>query len=290
MSKLELLVIHAFTIDRTGGNPAGVVLGADRLSAGEKQAIAARAGFPETAFVSRSEVATLKLDFFTPRRQIAHCGHATIAVFAHLNATGQLRDGLHSKETIDGLREVRVAGGQAAMQQLPPVVSTADPVATRRAMGLRSGDPGLVGEPVVVDTGNRFLILGLQTAQQLAALTPDLAALERLSEALDLVGAYAFTEEVEAPYAATTRMFAPRYGIREEAATGMAAGPLAGLLRLQGRGGKSLRIEQGRFMDPPSPSRLEANLELDDGGAVTAVWVSGTAALKARRLLAPEVA
>jgi PhzF family phenazine biosynthesis protein len=291
VSARELLVIRAFTDDGQGGNPAGVVLDADGLSAAQKQAIAATAGFPETAFVSRSATATYRLEFFTPRRQIAHCGHATIAVFAHLNAAGVLSDGLHSKETIDGLRSVRVAGGRAAMEQRPPGVTPVDAGAALDALRLSKRDlePGF--GPVRVDTGNGFVIAGVRTAHRLAEMAPDPAALEALSEALDLVGAYVFTFEAAAPYVATARMFAPRYGIPEESATGMAAGPLAGLLRLKGRIGDRALLEQGRFMTPPSPSRLEAELDAGPQDGVGAIWVAGAATLVERRALpSPEAA
>jgi PhzF family phenazine biosynthesis protein len=285
MSAAELLVVRAFTVGVDGGNPAGVVLDADALTQQQKQAIAARACFPETAFVSRSRIATLKLEFFTPRRQIAHCGHATIAVFAHLNTAGALPDGLHSKETIDGVRAVRVAAGRAAMQQRSPVLSEAPYGPALDALRLRPEALAPELPPVVVDTGNRFLLAGVRTAGDLQGMAPHLSRLERLSEALDLVGAYVFTQAAEAPYEATARMFAPRYGIAEEAATGMAAGPLAGLLNLRGRAPASLLIEQGRFMAQPSPSRLEAELELDADGRIAAIWVAGAAAVQERRPL-----
>ncbi|MFZ6009121.1 MAG: PhzF family phenazine biosynthesis isomerase, partial [Bacteroidota bacterium] len=82
MKEVTIKIINAFSIQGTGGNPAGVVLNADNLSPAEKQRVAAATGLSETAFVSRSNQADFKLDFFTPVRQIAHCGHATIATFS----------------------------------------------------------------------------------------------------------------------------------------------------------------------------------------------------------------
>jgi PhzF family phenazine biosynthesis protein len=45
-------IVNAFVDGGRGGNPAGVVLDADGLSAQQKQAIARLAGLSETAFVS----------------------------------------------------------------------------------------------------------------------------------------------------------------------------------------------------------------------------------------------
>lgn len=282
MSAVDLSVIHAFTMDRRGGNPAGVVFDADGLSSAAKQAVARDAGYPETAFVSRSDVADLKLEFFTPRRQIAHCGHATIAVFAHLNATGRLCDGLHTKETIDGLRQVSVTGGRAAMEQRAPRFTGAPRVAAVRALGLAFTDVSPDGGPICIDTGNRFLVVGVRDSAVLAAMKPDTAALERLSDDMDLIGAYVFAADAPG-VAATTRMFAPRYGILEEAATGMAAGPLAALLAVRGLARDRLVIEQGRYMPAPSPSRLEVEIRRAATGAMQSIWVSGEARLMSRR-------
>ena len=68
--KIEIQIINAFIDGESGGNPAGVVLDADKFSAMQKLKIAAKVGLSETAFVSSSKSADFKLDFFTPKRQI----------------------------------------------------------------------------------------------------------------------------------------------------------------------------------------------------------------------------
>ncbi|MCU1631370.1 MAG: phenazine biosynthesis protein PhzF, partial [Micrococcaceae bacterium] len=50
---MEILRYAAFTHTPDGGNPAGVVLDADHLDATDMQAIAARIGYAETAFIVR---------------------------------------------------------------------------------------------------------------------------------------------------------------------------------------------------------------------------------------------
>ncbi|WP_224371635.1 PhzF family phenazine biosynthesis protein [Hyalangium versicolor] len=282
MNNIELRVVRAFTAGGQGGNPAGLVLDADHLSSPQKQAIATAAGLSETAFVSASGVASLKLEFFTPRRQIAHCGHATIATFGYLSATGRLADGMHSKETIDGVRHVRVAGGRAAMQQRSPRYSEVDAAAVLDALRLAPTEVLGAFAPTRVDTGNGFVLVGVRSSTVLAALVPDLQRIEALSEAYALVGFYVFSLAPGDGLDATARMFAPRFGIDEEAATGMAAGPLACLLYARG-GPSSVRIEQGRHMPQPSPSLLEAELCLAPGGLVTDLWVAGEARLEATR-------
>ena len=76
---------------------------------------------------------------------------------------------------------------------------------------------------------------------------------------------------------AGTRMFAPRYGINEESATGMAAGPLACYLYDQmGINKDVFLIEQGHFMKPPLPSVITVKLNLEDG-KITGLMAGGKA-------------
>ena len=127
----------------------------------------------------------------------------------------------------------------------------------------------------VVDTGNLFALFEVGDSADLQALRPDFAAIAALSERLGLVGYYVFSRRGAGPgRAATTRMFAPRYGIDEEAATGMAAGPLACLLHELYGLGPTLLIEQGAWMATPSPSAIEVRLELR-GEAITGLFAGG---------------
>ena len=263
-------ILHAFAHQGEGGNPAGVVLDADLLSPAQKQAVAAQVGLSETAFVSRSDVAAFRLEFFTPTRQIAHCGHATVAAFSYLRQVGRVPAGESSKETIDGCRRILLEGDEAYLEQRAPqyfvpheVNAAAGIAAIAESLGLSTVSLSREHPPIVCSTGNRFLLVHLRDRSQLAALAPDMAKIAKLSATLDLVGYYAWTPDA-GEFVATTRMFAPRYGIDEEAGTGMAAGPLAGYLRDRcGVAGNPLVIEQGAFMATPSPSRLTVRLETE---------------------------
>jgi PhzF family phenazine biosynthesis protein len=69
--KVSVEIVNAFIDGDIGGNPAGVVLDANALTPQQKLQVAQKVGLSETAFVSRSDVATIKLEFFTPVQQIA---------------------------------------------------------------------------------------------------------------------------------------------------------------------------------------------------------------------------
>ncbi|WP_207434062.1 PhzF family phenazine biosynthesis protein [Sabulibacter ruber] len=268
-TQVEVTILNAFTDHNTGGNPAGVVLNADHLTNAQKLQIAAKLGLSETAFVSSSTVADFKLDFFTPTRQIAHCGHATIATFSYLNQLGKIKSQHSSKETIDGTRAILLEGEQAFMEQPKPSYLEINARAGEILASLSLQEEDLLaGAPIMIaSSGNSFALIPVSGPQALARIIPDLALIHRISEELDLIGYYVFCTQTEEPGRdASTRMFGPRYGIEEEAATGMAAGPLAAYLYdvLHVKKQQFL-IQQGHFMPTPSPSLLTANLTVTNG-------------------------
>ena len=272
--RVSVEIVNAFIDGETGGNPAGVVLDADNLSTQQKLNVAQNVGLSETAFVSRSEVATIKLEFFTPERQIAHCGHATIATFSRLSELGLVNNGRMSKETIDGTREIIVDGDMAYMEQRAPRYSQVANLEEVRA-SLRLSNVSLESISIV-NTGNSFLLIPLDGATSVSEIRPDQALVKKISDQYDLIGYYVFTTETSLPGRhAGARMFAPRYGIDEESATGMAAGPLACFLHDRlGIDAETILVEQGRLMQPPSPSIISVTLRLSDG-AIASLMAGG---------------
>ncbi|WP_282121576.1 PhzF family phenazine biosynthesis protein [Ruegeria atlantica] len=268
-------IVHGFVDGGAGGNPAGVVLDADELGEQDMQTVAARVGLSETAFVSQSKTEGFKLDFFTPNRRIAHCGHATIAAFSHLDALGRIPNPNTSKETVDGPRRILMKEGAAYMEQLAPKYAIPEDWVEKgvsiddvlNSLGINRHHLDQEIPPVLVNTGNSFIVIGLADADGLANVKPDFAKITQISERLDLIGYYVFTRDPSATDRdATTRMFAPRYAIEEEAATGMAAGPLACVLHdFVVSSQRSFQIEQGVFMNPASPSLIKVDLEIDNG-------------------------
>jgi len=284
ITSVKAQIVNGFVTNGAGGNPAGIVLDADGLSDDQMLKIAKKVGVSEMAFVSSSQEAGFKLDFFTPNRRIAHCGHATIAAFSYLAQLGRVSEGETSKMTVDGPRKILIRGEQSFMEQRAPHYTTPkdwekDAITADQALaaiGLGTDDliPG--ADMRLVNTGNSFLIIPVKDARTLAAIIPDQAAIAHVSEALDLIGYYAFTLNEDGPEAATTRMFAPRYAIAEESATGMAAGPLGCYLRdVMGFEGTHFDIAQGHFMIPPSPSRISVDLALDKAGQIASLTAGG---------------
>lgn len=265
---IRVHIVNAFTDNGVGGNPAGVVLDADELNSQQKLSVASKIGLSETSFVSSSNSAAYKLEFFTPTRQIAHCGHATIATFSYLRQLNRIKEGATSKETIDGNRDIFIDGNMAFMEQLSPNYRGIEDRIDLFFESLGITDNELIEntKPLVVNTGNSFIIVPMQNEKAVSQIHPNFEAIHRISEDYDLIGYYIFSGTTRmAGRDAGTRMFAPRYGIKEESATGMAAGPLACFLNEKMKINKNtFLIEQGHLMNPASPSLITVKLNFDN--------------------------
>jgi len=279
--EIKVPIVNAFVDGNVGGNPAGVVLDAQKYTHEQKQYIAAGVGFSETAFVSPSSIADYRLEFFTPTRQIAHCGHATIATFSYMKQLGRLNRDQTSKETIDGRREILLEGEYAFMEQLAPRytdLSQADHCRAMAAIGLKASDILEEVQPSIVNTGNSFVVIALRNQADVKSIVPINAEIVSMSERHNLIGFYIFSPiTMKKGRDAGARMFAPRYGIDEEPATGMAAGPLACFLHDKLNIQKDrFTIEQGYLMPQPSPSVISVRLNKDNG-SISSLMAGGMA-------------
>ncbi|MBU2997116.1 PhzF family phenazine biosynthesis protein [Cellulophaga baltica] len=267
--KITVQIINAFVENEKGGNPAGVVLNATNLSNKKKQAIAKKVGLSETAFVSESKTEDFKLDFFTPTKQIAHCGHATVATFSYLKQIGALTSNNSSKETIDGRRKIKLSNKFAFMEQLAPKYTdiSENETAILKSLSITKNDLLPNASIQIVNTGNSFLLIPVKDTSVLKNLTPNFELVNNISGQYDLIGYYVFTTAIDnTKNDATSRMFAPRYGISEEAGTGMAAGPLACYLHDILKVNKTrFLIQQGKFMKTPSTSLIIVDINIKKG-------------------------
>ncbi|MBU3758543.1 MAG: PhzF family phenazine biosynthesis protein [Candidatus Omnitrophica bacterium] len=288
MSDGKIYFLRAFTTDRgEGGNAAAVVLDAEDIAPVRRQAIAARAAVSETAFVSKGHRDNLwTLDFYTPTKPIAHCGHATVAAFSLMTQIGRIPGGqnLFMQAAAGGEFAVKSTADGRVFLRLPPAayesVDSGWLEEVLRAMGFHGGASALAREPVIADCANRFLLLPLSGRPVLAALEPRFDALARLGRQKKLVGFYPFYRVQDgAEGHAEARLFAPDFGIEEESATGTAAAPLACWLASQNAGPEPRGpwiLRQGALMRVPSPSRIEAAVETE-AGRIEHVWVGGFA-------------
>ena len=155
-------------------------------------------------------------------------------------------------------------------QSIPPWQPAENQEEILAALGVPSS--GLPIERYEIGPGHLFV--ELVSADDVAAIQPDLGALERATSD----GANCFARDGDRW---KTRMFAPSHGIAVDAATGSAAGPLAIHLARHGRieWGEQIEISQGTEINRPSTlyARAEGNVE-----RVERVTVGGSAVVVAR--------
>lgn len=199
--------VDAFAEGPDRGNPAGVLLLDEFLPPGRMQAIAAETGLPATAFVRPCDGGQHAIRWFGPEREIALCGHGTLAA-AHILLT---RSSTNAVEFITGAGQRLVARRTVGRDRyelgLPALAS-----APRAIGGLAEA---LGREPVEMrwrDGG--YAIAVFAEAADVLALAPDVSALRALGNWQVTATAPGIDADV------VSRVFST--GGREDAATGSA--------------------------------------------------------------------
>lgn len=91
MKEIKVFHYDAFSTKPNMGNPAGLVIDAEGLTNDEMQLIAKKVGFNETSFVLPSNVADIRIRYFTPGHEMNLCGHATVGTIFALHERGLLK-------------------------------------------------------------------------------------------------------------------------------------------------------------------------------------------------------
>ena len=276
---MRFQIVDAFTNQRFGGNPAGVVLlpdGADFPAEETMRLTAAELRYSETAFIKPLGGKRFQIRYFTPAAEVELCGHATIGSFHALREMGLVTEGVYIDETLSGTLEVAVGKDAILMDMAAPrafeVLETEAQLAELyRVMGLDcrgqgavAGQPETVLLPQKVSTGLTDIMMPVADEAELEKIAPDFAALTELSRRYEVVGVHAFTCSSKDGLI-HARNFAPLYDIDEEAATGTSNGALAFYLHQHGlvETGRVYTVVQGEKMG--RPSRISAQVTLRDG-------------------------
>jgi trans-2,3-dihydro-3-hydroxyanthranilate isomerase len=241
------------------------------------QTLARETNLSETVFVlpPSSDEADVRIRIFTPGNELPFAGHPTLG--AAFVLAGPLSKIVIRIETASGIVPVeltregpRIVFGQME-QPIPNWTVEPNPEPIFAALGVEGS--GLPVERYDLGPGHVYVELG--SPEEVAALRPDLIALERATS--DGVNCFA---HVEGPRW-KTRMFAPGHGVGEDPATGSAAGPLAIHLARHGRiaFGEQIEISQGAELKRPSTLYAEAQGE---GERIYRVLVGGSAVVVAR--------
>jgi trans-2,3-dihydro-3-hydroxyanthranilate isomerase len=291
--ELKFHTLDVFTTRRFGGNPLGVVLGADALSTEEMQTIAREFNLAETIFVRKpiDPAHTASVRIFFPTDEIPFAGHPTVGcailLAEMLNGKGKPFETEILLEEVAGLVRVAVrnTGGVTWAQFTAPVVPY--PVMTElpsaqdvaMALGLAPSDICPGGVPLGLHEGGpRFFYVPIASREALARARPQEPHWTNILNAFGTVGGYLYAKGGLDP--ATdyrTRMFNPSGEGTEDPATGSAAALFASqLFRTLGlkEGTHAFRLEQGYEMGRPSEIDMEADVR---GGKLFAVRVAGSA-------------
>jgi predicted PhzF superfamily epimerase YddE/YHI9 len=213
--RLPIYQVDAFAEKLFGGNPAAICPLAEWLPDATMQAIAAENNLAETAFFVRENGATgagggldYALRWFTPAVEVDLCGHATLAsahVVFNVLQPGRRRVSFRTLKAGTLTVDQR---GDALMMDFParPAVAVEPPAGLLAALG---------GKPREVLKARDHMVV-YASAAEVAALTPDFAALGKITECWSAMA----TAPGENGVDFVSRFFAPRQGIDEDPATG----------------------------------------------------------------------
>lgn len=273
MRAYRYVTLDVFTDRRFGGNPLAVFTDARGLSDAEMQALAREMNLSETTFVlpPDSPANTARVRIFTPATEMPFAGHPNVGT-GYVVASEQGGDILRFEE-IAGLVEIRIARGAdgavgdvtiAAPQPLT-LGTEFTPVQIAGAAGIEPWE--VVTEnhlPVVASVGNPFAVMEV-TQAALTRAAPDTAGMARANGiAPELDGRFRVYLYAHDGGTIRARMFGGGLGVKEDAATGSAAAPLAALLlHLSGADHAAYDIIQGVEMGRPSLLRTTATRGAD---------------------------
>jgi trans-2,3-dihydro-3-hydroxyanthranilate isomerase len=276
MRRFRYVVIDVFTDTPLAGNQLAVFTDARDLDSVTMQDLAREMSFSETVFVlpARAEEADVRIRIFTPASELPFAGHPTLGAAFVLGGPLQrivlrieCEGGIVPVELEREGAEIRFGWMEQPIPDWEPFERVEELLA---ALGVERS--GLPVELYRLGPGHVFVELG--SAEEVAALEPDLTALRRLTEA----GANCFAREGSGW---KTRVFVPGQGVPEDPATGSAAGPLAIHLARHGRIAFGDEIEISQGVELRRPSKLYASVH-GSADAIERLRVGGAAVAVAR--------
>lgn len=265
----QYAIVDVFAERPLRGNPLAVVPDADDLDEHTMRAIAVEFNLSETSFVLAPTEASadFRIRSFTPTGdEVFGVGHNALGVWWWLAETGQLGERTSFVQQLgDELLPVSVGreNGRVTVslaQAMPRHIGDVGNLqALAEALGLDKTEPANgPQEAVVVSTGAAHMLVRLVSCDEVDRAEPDASMLLPLLERAGAQGCYVFTTSGEQRGEAYARFFNPTVGIREDPATGSAAGPLGWLLaNRSGAGGQeTFTVVQGVSMGRESHIRL----------------------------------
>lgn len=269
MKQYRIIYLDAFTSEPFSGNPCAVLPEAEGLTDRQMQKIAAETNLSETAFVFRSEIADVKVRYFTPRVEVPFAGHPTIATAMMLAQEGILSS-KQSPIVINfefniGVLPVEInmdsAGKpfEAIMSQLKPSFgSVIAKEELMKCLGLTEND-FIEDMPLqIISTGVPFLMAPVTGMPILKNVQVDRSLFQDLLERVGVDAVYMFClGGFEQDTDAYGRLLTSVADL-EDPFTGSAAGCMGAYIAHHGlHPGPVLKVEQGHLMGRPGIGTVE---------------------------------
>lgn len=266
MTGHRYLIVDVFTSTPLEGNQLGVFLDGSDLDIDLMQRTTRELNLSETVFFLPPEAGgDARVRIFTPASELPFAGHPVLgSAFVLAEQLGQSTVILET-----GLGPITVMVDTAAnFGQMEQRVPVPEPYEQADELLAALGVAGTVLPVEAYQNGPRHVYVALASEEEVASLKPDFS---RLAE--HQIGVNCFAGR-GANW--KTRMFGVYHGVREDPATGSAAGPLALHLARYGRiaFGEQIEIRQGAEIG--RPSRLYARVE-GTPDTIEHVYVGGSA-------------
>ena len=286
--KLDFATVDVFTDRQFGGNPLAVVPDARGLTSEQMQAIAAEFNLSETTFVLPPQDAanTAQVRIFTPRAELPFAGHPNVGTAFVLSGatTGAARPATGDTMIFEekaGLVRIELLGDRSAVTgarlAAPQAFSIGENIARDIVASACSIAPDDIDtrahQPCIASCGLPLIFAAVKSRAALAAARP---RSEIFAQHVLAIGIHLYVEAASPVADIETRMFAPRFGVIEDPATGSANVALIALLAAL-RAESDLRLERriSQGVDMGRPSLLVASAE-KRGGAVVAAHIGGS--------------
>ncbi|MHC1781629.1 MAG: PhzF family phenazine biosynthesis protein [Anaerolineaceae bacterium] len=205
---MKLYQVDAFTTVPFKGNPAGVCVLDAAADEDWMRNVAMEMNLSETAFLV-PENEGWHLRWFTPKREVSLCGHATLASAHILWETGRLAPDATARFYTKSSELTAVKHGDWITLNFPAREIYQDNVTAELARALAIPSPVFTGR-----NEDRWLV-ELEDENQVRGLQPDFSSLASLP-----VRSVMVTARAVAPYDFVSRYFAPSVGVNEDPVTG----------------------------------------------------------------------
>jgi len=235
--KVIVYQVDSFTKELFKGNPAGVVPDANGLTEEQMQMIAREMNNSETSFLISPDDDSCDgiIRYFTPRKEVPTCGHATIAAMYVKAVEDKLNSSVFKYKTKIGILpfEIIKTGNDYKVMMMQGKPEFEEPIGDDmksriiNALKLTMHDLDTRCPVQIVSTGHSKVLIGIKNRKTLNELNPNFYELAEISKEINCNGYFVFTFDSDSKDILTYgRMFAPAVGVNEDPVTGNANGPL----------------------------------------------------------------